>query len=61
MSRIVRLALTALWLLAATTALAQTQKPLTNADVVTMTKNGFAPALITKAIQSDATDFDVSA
>jgi hypothetical protein len=61
MSRIIRLALTALWLLAATTALAQTQKPLTNADVVTMTKNGFAPALIVKAIQSDATDFDVSA
>jgi len=26
-----------------------------------MTKNGFAPALIVKAIQSDATDFDVSA
>ncbi len=61
MSRIIRLALTALCLLAATTALAQTQKPLTNADVVTMTKNGFAPALIVKAIQSDATGFDVSA
>src|SRR5258708_34108112 len=60
MSRIIRLALTALCLLAATTALAQTQKPLPNADVVTVTKNGFAPALIVKAMQSDATDFAVS-
>jgi len=61
MKKIIRTALTAMWLLAAVATLAQTQKALTNADVVTMTKNGFAPALIVKAIQSGATDFDVSA
>jgi hypothetical protein len=59
--RIVRLALAAIWILSAVAAVAQTQKPLTNADVVSMTKDGFAPALIVKAIQSGATDFDVSA
>jgi len=61
MKKIIRMALTAVWLLAAVATLAQTQKALTNADVVTMTKNGFAPALIVKAIESSATDFDVSA
>ncbi|HET6932969.1 MAG TPA: hypothetical protein VFI45_21775 [Candidatus Acidoferrum sp.] len=61
MKRIVRLALVAVCMLAAATTFAQTQKALTNADVVTMTKNGFAPALIVKAIQSGSTDFDVSA
>ncbi|HXA83040.1 MAG TPA: hypothetical protein VNY56_08025 [Methylomirabilota bacterium] len=61
MKRIVRLALTAMWMFSAIAAFAQTQKALTNADVVTMTRNGFAPALIVKAIESDATDFDVSA
>jgi hypothetical protein len=40
---------------------AQTQKALTNVDMVTMTKDGFAPALIVKAIQSSSTNFDVSA
>jgi hypothetical protein len=42
-------------------AAAQTRKPLTNADVVTMTKQGFDPSLIVKAIQTGRTDFDVSA
>jgi hypothetical protein len=41
-------------------ALAQTQKPLTNADIVTMTKEGLAPSLIMKAIKSSNADFDVS-
>jgi hypothetical protein len=40
---------------------AQTRKPLTNDDVVNMTKQGFDPPLIVKAIQTSATDFDVSA
>lgn len=61
MNRILRLALTAVLLLVSIPAFAQTQKALSNTDVVTMTKNGFAPALIVKAIQSGATDFDVSA
>jgi len=61
MKKIIPLTLTAMWLLAAIAAQAQTQKALTNAEVVTMTKDAFAPALIVKAIQSSATDFDVSA
>jgi hypothetical protein len=40
---------------------AQTQKALTNADIVNMTKQGFEPTLIMKAIESSAADFDVSA
>jgi len=40
---------------------AQTQKALTNSDVVRMAKEGFAPGLIVKAIQPSSTDFDVSA
>lgn len=39
----------------------QTQKALTNADILTMTKNGFTPSLIITAIKSSKTDFDVSA
>jgi hypothetical protein len=39
---------------------AQTQKPLTNADVVSMTTQGFEAALIVKDIQSSSTDFDTS-
>jgi hypothetical protein len=39
----------------------QTQKALTNADILNMTKNGFAPGLIIAAIKSSKTDFDVSA
>lgn len=40
---------------------AQTRKPLTNADIVNMTKEGFDPALIVKAIETSQPDFDVSA
>jgi hypothetical protein len=40
---------------------AQTQKPLTNSDIVNMTKQGFDAGLIVKAIQSSSTNFDVSA
>ncbi len=42
-------------------SLAQTQKALTNADIINMTKQGFDPPLIIKAIESSPTDFDVSA
>ncbi len=40
--------------------LPQTQKPLTNADVLNMTKQGFEASLIVKDIESNTTDFDVS-
>jgi len=39
---------------------AQTQKPLTNADVLNMSKEGFDAGLIVKDIESNPTDFDVS-
>jgi hypothetical protein len=39
---------------------AQTQKPLTNADIVNMTAQGFEAPLIVKDIQSSSTDFDTS-
>ncbi len=39
---------------------AQTQKPLTNADVLNMSKQGFEASLIVKDIASNPTDFDVS-
>jgi hypothetical protein len=45
---------------AVTASFAQTQKPLTNADVVSMTKQSIDPSLIVKDIQSSATDFDTS-
>jgi hypothetical protein len=38
----------------------QTQKPLTNADVANMTKQGFEASLIVKDIESSSTDFDTS-
>jgi hypothetical protein len=41
-------------------ALAQTQKALTNDDIVNMTKQGFDASLIIKAIQTSETNFDVS-
>ncbi len=41
-------------------ALAQTQKPLTNDDIVNMTKQGFDASLIIKAIQTSDTSFDVA-
>ena len=43
------------------TANAQTRKPLTNQDVVNMTKQVLAPSIIVKAIQANNTDFDISA
>jgi hypothetical protein len=43
------------------TANAQTRKPLTNQDVVNMTKEALAAPVIVKAIQANETDFDVSA
>ncbi len=38
----------------------QTQKPITNADIVNMTKQNFDPSLIVKDIQTSNTDFDTS-
>jgi hypothetical protein len=40
---------------------AQTRKPLTNEDIVSMTKQGFDTPLIEKAIQTGDSNFDVSA
>src|ERR1700678_844181 len=39
---------------------AQMQKPFTNADIISMTMQGFDAALIVKDIESSSTDFDVS-
>jgi hypothetical protein len=39
---------------------AQTRKPLTNDDIINMTKQGFDPSLIIKSIQTSDTNFDVS-
>ncbi len=38
----------------------QTEKALTNSDILRMSKGGFDSSLIVKAIESSATDFDVS-
>jgi hypothetical protein len=38
----------------------QTQKPLTNADIVNMTKQGLDAGLIVKSVQSSGTDFDTA-
>jgi len=46
--------------LLATCTFAQTQKPLTNAEIVAMTKQGFEATLIIKDIESSSTSFDVS-
>lgn len=43
------------------TAGAQTRKPLTNQDVVDMTRQALAPSIIVKAIEANQSDFDVSA
>jgi len=40
--------------------LGQARKPITNADIVSMTKQSIDPGLIVKDIQSNATDFDTS-
>ncbi len=54
---LVRLALT---VVAVPASFAQTQKPLSNADIINMTTQGFDAALIVKDIQSSSTDFDTS-
>jgi hypothetical protein len=41
-------------------AKAQTQKPLTNADIVNLSKQGLDASLIVKEIQASSTSFDVS-
>jgi hypothetical protein len=51
----------ALGILFVPSLLAQTRKPLTNADIVNMTKQGFEPALIVKAVETSETEFDASA
>jgi hypothetical protein len=43
-----------------TGAFGQTQKPLTNTDIVSMTKQGLDPSLIVKDIESSGVDFDIS-
>jgi hypothetical protein len=56
-----RLAFVLLGTLALTfTSHAQTQKALTNADILNMSKEGFEARLIVKDIESNPTDFDVS-
>jgi hypothetical protein len=61
MKRAIRLACLTVFMSWSLTVAGQTQKALTNSDIVTMTKQGFASSLIVKAIQSSSTDFDVSA
>jgi hypothetical protein len=53
-------ALLVLCAFSAAATFAQTQKALTNADIVTMSGQGFDPALIIKTIQSSPTNFDIS-
>jgi hypothetical protein len=50
-------ALIFIWLPA---AFSQTKKPLSNADILEMTKQGFEPPVIVTLIQTSETDFDVS-
>ena len=54
------LILLALTASAASNLPAQTQKPLTNADVLSMTKQGLDSAVVVKEIQSSDTAFDTS-
>jgi hypothetical protein len=54
------LVLLALTALAVSASLAQTQKPLTNTDIINMTAQGFDATLIVKDIESSGTDFDTS-
>lgn len=53
-------ALVAVYIVFVGAVFAQTQKALTNADIVAMSGQGFEPGLIIKSIQSSATNFDVS-
>ncbi|HXO87861.1 MAG TPA: hypothetical protein VN885_04365 [Candidatus Acidoferrales bacterium] len=54
------LILLALSTCAVTASIGQTQRPITNADIVSMTKQAIDPTLIVKDIQSSGTDFDTS-
>jgi hypothetical protein len=54
------LILVALTACAGTSSSGQTQKPLTNADILNMSKQGFDSNLIVKDIQSSNSDFDTS-
>jgi len=54
------LVLLALKLCVTSPAFAQTQKPLTNADIVNMAKQGLDSGLIVKEIQSSGTSFDTT-
>lgn len=49
-----------LFLLLVTPTVAQTQKPLTNDDVLQMVKEGFTEEVVIKAIEANKGDFDVS-
>src|SRR5271155_3408498 len=60
MLRRIVLLLCALSACAVTASFAQTQKPLTNADVISMTRQSIDPSLIVKDIESSATEFDTS-
>jgi hypothetical protein len=60
MRRGMGLAFFAMMIVSAPLLRAQTQKTLTNTDIVTMTKEGFDSNLIVKDIQANATEFDVS-
>jgi hypothetical protein len=48
-------------LVAASGTLAQSRKPMTNQDIVTMTKEGLTQPIIVKAIETSYTNFDLSA
>jgi hypothetical protein len=54
------LVLLALSVFSAPQAFTQTQKPLTNPDIVNMTKQGLDSGLIVKEIQSSGTEFDTT-
>jgi hypothetical protein len=54
------LALLALSIFVVPATFGQTQTPLTNADIIHMTTQGFDAALIVKDIQSSSTEFDTS-
>jgi hypothetical protein len=59
-SPLVVLFLFALSVRAVPAVLAQTQKALTNADIVNLTKQGLDPGLIVKEVQSSSTNFDTA-
>jgi hypothetical protein len=50
----------ALSMYAVPTTFAQTQTPLTNADIVNLTKQGLDPGLIVKEVQSSGTNFNTT-